>query len=121
MMVGEKVKEAQMVISVTEETPGDLPVKFDLQKHRPTLLPPHALCNVSHVMTYGANKYGDDNYLKGEGLEPKRLVDAGLRHILEYLTGTHYDKESGFHSLAHATASLMMALEVIHKRSDENE
>ncbi len=75
-------------------------------------VPQHALREVSRVFTYGAMKYGRNNYKKGV---PNSLhADALLRHANAWLLGEESDRESGFHHLAHATACAMMILEINH-------
>ena len=64
---------------------------------------------VSKVFTHGAKKYGKYNWKKG--ISQTRLLDAAMRHILWYLLGEDNDKEWGCNHLAHAIASLSMALD----------
>lgn len=106
-----KLKEGDKIVDMS------MPVKFDAGKPMMSLVPQNALLEVAKVMTYGAKKYSPDNYLKGEMLVPERLVDAALRHVNSYLTGTSEDHETGLHALVHATASLMMATEIIFRRT----
>ena len=87
--------------------------KEDEAKPRMDLVPPHAVLEIARCMTYGADKYGEDNYLRGGGLDPARLLAAGLRHINAYQRGEEIDPESGLAHLAHAAASLAMLIEVI--------
>lgn len=92
--------------------------KYDSGKPRFTLIPPTALREVAEVVTFGANKYGDENWRKLDNLE-SRYVNAALRHINEYLTGHETDPESGRHVLAHAVISLLFVLD--HTLSDQKE
>lgn len=91
-------------------------VKHDGDKPRTDLLPPSSLMDTARVMGFGATKYGEDNYLRGDGLEPRRLVGAAMRHLLQHLMGEAVDAESGLPHLAHAAASCLMALEVVSAR-----
>lgn len=92
------------------------PVKYDAKKPRFDLVPPTALLEVARVMTYGAQKYGNDNYLKGEMIAPARLIAACMRHVNAALRDEATDPETGLLHLAHAAASLLMAVEVIERR-----
>ena len=86
-------------------------VKHDHGKPMFRLIPQHALEEVAKVMTFGAQKYAPNNWM----LVPSghdRYVDAALRHINAHLRGDRHDDESSLSHLAHAVASLMMALEM---------
>lgn len=97
----------------TPQTPPDLTkaVKFDAEKPKVTLVPPRALIEVAKAMTYGANKYAADNYLKG-GFTHRKLLDSAMCHINSHLQGEDID-ESGNTHLSHAAASIMMLIECI--------
>ena len=64
---------------------------------------------VSKVMMFGANKYGDHNYKSG--LAWTRLLDASLRHTYKFIDGIDNDHESNLSHLAHAAANNLMLLE----------
>lgn len=84
--------------------------KFDHNKPKLSLLPVKSKAEIAHVLDFGANKYGRDNWRKCE--DKNRYIDAALRHIDSYLNGEVYDHESGRHTLAHAIASLMFIMEI---------
>jgi len=88
-------------------------VKHDGGKPRVDLVMGPGFLQVADVLTYGATKYGDYNYLNGGGLSTHRLVAAAVRHITARLCGQRLDEESGLDHLAHAAASLLMTLDVI--------
>ena len=88
-------------------------VKHDKGKPHMSLVPPRALWEVGLAMTFGADKYDEDNYLMGAGFKHRRLCSALMRHTLKYLSGEDIDPESGLHHLAHAGATVMMLLESI--------
>lgn len=93
-------------------TTSSLGRKDDAGKPRWSLVPEQVLEEVVKVLTYGARKYGDDNWREvGDG--PRRYYDAAMRHIMAYRQGHWTDDESGLPHLAHAVASLLfiMALE----------
>jgi hypothetical protein len=86
-------------------------VKHDKDKPRYTLIPPGPLLELAKVMTYGAEKYEDDGWVnvvcREGGVD--RYLDACYRHIEAYRSGEVND-ESGLPHLAHAMASVMIAL-----------
>lgn len=85
--------------------------KYDSNKKvRPELLPFKATEEVMKVFSFGAEKYGDFNWLKG--LEFSRLFGAAMRHQMAFWQGQDLDEESGLPHIAHAIASLMMLLEM---------
>ena len=54
--------------------------KFDGEKPRMYLLPPKAIQEVAKVLTFGAQKYDEDNWKKLDNLQ-NRYTGASLRHI----------------------------------------
>lgn len=85
--------------------------KDDNEKLRYDLVPPHALAQITSVLTFGAKKYADDNWRKVPDPE-RRYVAAAMRHIEAYRAGETLDKETGVSHLAHAACCLMFLLEV---------
>lgn len=98
-------------ILLTEEPPvaASEGRKFDTGKVRLDLLSVPALTAVAQVMTFGARKYGDNNWRGGMGWS--RLVGAGMRHLFAFISGEDTDPESGLPHLAHALCCLMFLLE----------
>lgn len=82
--------------------------KFDHGKLRWSLIPFEILSIVVQVLMFGAEKYGDFNWQGG--LSVRRLMDAGFRHQIAWMSGEDYDPESGLSHLAHAICCLMFAL-----------
>ena len=66
---------------------------------------------VMDIMTFGAEKYGWDNWRLAEGEDRERYVDAAIRHIKAHCKGERLDPESGRPHLAHAACSLVFYLE----------
>lgn len=66
--------------------------KYDLGKSRMALLPFSALRAVGDVLTYGAQKYKDNNWLGG--MKWSRVQDAMLRHYERFAMGEDYDPEA---------------------------
>lgn len=95
-------------VSVEDTPPGS---KHDSGKPLMGAVPPNALLAVAKVLTFGAEKYGRDNWRQVENAET-RYLDAALRHINAYQRGELADPESGESHLAHAVCSLMFMLEL---------
>jgi len=73
-------------------------VKYDTGKLRMELIPPEAIEALAEVITYGANKYSDDNWKK---VGKDRYIGALMRHLNAYRKGELYDDESGLTHMAH--------------------
>lgn len=88
--------------------------KFDSNKPKVSLVPSEAILEMAKAFTYGANKYGADNFKNG--IAYRRLLDAAMRHILAISAGEEIDPESGNSHVGHAMASLaMLAYMMAHK------
>lgn len=80
--------------------------KDDLGKLRMDLIPFGPLKDVAAVLTFGAEKYSDNNWqLVPDAV--KRYESAMLRHFTAYKEGEENDPESGLPHLAHVTCCLM--------------
>ena len=91
----------------------DAGVKFDGEKPRPDLLPPHAIEELCGVLTDGAEKYDDDNWhkvIRAEGGR-RRYVSALMRHVLAYMRGEKIDPDSGRHHMAAAACNALFIVE----------
>lgn len=86
--------------------------KFDQGKPRLSLLPTHAIMEAAGVMTFGAQKYGDKNWMQGD-MRVTRLWDAAVRHMVAFFHGEDTDPESGKSHLAHAICNMSMIHEII--------
>ena len=82
-------------------------MKYDDNKPRWGLMPRGVLTQVVQVLTYGAKKYSDDNWMK---VEPPRYYDALMRHVDAWRNGEKLDEESGCHHLAHAACCVLFLL-----------
>lgn len=76
-------------------------IKYDDGKLRYDLIPPEVLEELAKIYTFGANKYGDDNW-KSLSNPDSRFYAALIRHIQEFRKGIMFDEESTFHHLSHA-------------------
>ena len=79
--------------------------KHDQGKPKIHLAPVDALLGAVRALEVGAKKYGEGNW-EG-GLDHWRLWDSAMRHCLAYRAGDDID-ESGYHTLDHAIAALLM-------------
>lgn len=84
-------------------------VKFDSNKPRWALLPVKPIEAVVQVLTYGAVKYGPDNWRKG--FDYTRLISAVDRHWADWKCGQDLDPETKLFTLAHMMCSLVFLLE----------
>lgn len=83
--------------------------KFDTEKPRWDLLPLKTLAPVVDVLTFGAKKYGDNNWQNLLEFTP-RYTAAFLRHFVAWQNGEKTDPESGHAHLAHAVTNLLFIL-----------
>lgn len=83
--------------------------KDDHDKPMMSLLPARPLIDVARVMTFGAQKYGADNWMLVPDAK-RRYIDAALRHIFAYLVGELTDEESELPTLAHAVCDLLFVM-----------
>ena len=82
-------------------------IKHDAGKLRYDLFPVETLEAIVDVLTYGANKYEDENWKR---VEKHRYVGAMMRHFEAYRKGERVDAESGKEHLAHAASCLIFLL-----------
>ena len=90
-------------------TKNNLGIKFDKEKLRYDLLPPEILEAAATIFTFGANKYGANNWQKLEDFN-NRYYAALERHIQAWRKGEKVDKESGERHLSHALVNVMFLL-----------
>ncbi|MEN6550212.1 MAG: dATP/dGTP diphosphohydrolase domain-containing protein [Armatimonadia bacterium] len=79
--------------------------KYDAGKDRWDLLPLGPVEDVVKILTFGAQKYGPNNWQKLEDAE-NRYFAAALRHLAAWRRGEKCDPESGLPHLAHAMCNL---------------
>lgn len=80
--------------------------KYDKGKLRYDLIPPEMLEGIAEVLTYGANKYGDNNWQELEDFN-NRYYAALERHLQAWRKGEDFDEESSLHHLAHAATNAL--------------
>lgn len=84
--------------------------KLDVGKLRFDLVPVRAMTMFVAVLSFGAKKYGANNWRNLIGWR-WRYIGAGLRHVFAYMGGESRDPESGFHHLSHALCCFFFILE----------
>ncbi|SOB76167.1 hypothetical protein SAMN04488490_1845 [Marinobacter sp. LV10R510-11A] len=90
------------------DSPG---VKYDTDKPMMDLIPPVMELEIAHVLTFGAAKYGPDNWRHVPDLR-RRYIAAAKRHINALQQGIERNEETGLHHAAHAACCLMFLGEV---------
>ena len=88
--------------------------KYDGGKARWDLLPWAQLADVVSVLTFGAEKYDDNNWQHVPDGEA-RYFAAAMRHMVAWRTGERCDRESGLPHLAHAVTCLLFAMWFDHE------
>jgi hypothetical protein len=94
------------MIKIEEVRMNDTGIKHDKNKPRYDLIPPHILDEVVQVLTHGAKKYADNNWLEVDRPHT-RYFAAAMRHLWAWKRGEQSDPDSGLSHLAHAICSLM--------------
>ena len=97
----------------------DQVLKADGGKPMLELLPPSLLLSVGKIMTYGANKYGANNWRK---VEPERYLGAMLRHLAAFMEDPNsVDEESGYLHVEHMLCNAAYINDFIQKGTYKNE
>ena len=81
-------------------------VKYDGDKPRWDLLPWEEIDEIVKVLTFGSEKYEDDNCKKVPDAS-RRYLAAAMRHIKADASGEFNDPETGLPHLAHAGCCLL--------------
>lgn len=83
--------------------------KLDVGKDRWDLLPLWVLAPVVKVLTFGATKYGPNNWQNLVDFEA-RYTSAFMRHFVAWQSGEKVDPESGQAHIAHMICNLIFIL-----------
>lgn len=87
-----------------------LGIKYDSEKPQLGLISGKAINELGKVLTFGAKKYGKDNWRDLEDLQ-FRCLSAALRHLMEVVDGNLIDEETGLSHFAHAMCNMMFAID----------
>jgi hypothetical protein len=86
--------------------------KYDLGKSMWHLLPYKQLEYVVEILTFGANKYGENDWkaFVSKNNNKQRYFSAALRHLSAWKQGRIKDRETNMPHLAHAICCLLFVL-----------
>ena len=79
--------------------------KNDSGKPMVALLVPEFIRDMAKVLTFGADKYGKENWKRG--LEKDRILSALYRHTLAHHSGELKDPETGLNHMVHVACNAM--------------
>lgn len=91
--------------------------KDDQGKNRLDLIEPEFIEGVGEVLTFGAEKYGPNNWQNVDDAE-NRYYAAAMRHLLAWRKGEKIDPESGLNHLDHVATNIMF-LQHFDREDDE--
>lgn len=109
------VKAAQAIVDA-EKSAWEGGVKFDADKVRVDLIDADALEELAKVLTFGAQKYAEDNWRKG--ISYRRIIAAAFRHLLCIMRGRDYDEETNLPHAAHLMCCAMFLIWMMKNRPD---
>lgn len=81
--------------------------KADGGKPRLELLDPVFITGIGKILTFGADKYGANNWQSATPEDVERVKGALLRHLMSYLGGEKLDPETGEPHLYHIGCNTM--------------
>ncbi len=90
--------------------------KFDDEKLRFDLIPPEILTAIAEVLSFGAKKYGPNNWQQLDNFN-SRFTAALMRHLNAWRSGETNDPESGKSHLCHMACNIAF---LIWKESQSN-
>ena len=93
--------------------------KFDDAKPRYDLIPPKILDEVAQVLTFGAQKYDDENWHKCDS--QRRYFSAAMRHLWAWARGETDDPETSLSHVAHAICCLLFMGELDRIRPETDD
>jgi hypothetical protein len=89
-------------------------MKYDNEKPKLQLIPPHALNEAAKVFGFGAEKYAENNWRKDIDMYGwTRHYGSIQRHLNAWLACEDIDPDSGLPHIAHALTQLMILNQVI--------
>ena len=81
-----------------------------------SLIPQEAVFETAKAFQFGATKHG--KYGFRDGVEYSKLIDAGLRHLLQFADGEDIDEESQCIHAANVIANMAMLIWMYKNRPD---
>jgi len=88
-------------------------IKFDFGKVRFELLDPLFVEGTAKVLTFGADKYCDHNWIRCQSV--MRYFGAINRHLWKWALGYDLDEETRLSHLYHASCCLMFMIGMLHR------
>lgn len=88
--------------------------KFDTNKPMHDLIPPMAQKAMAEVLTFGANKYGRNNWKKLKPSQYNRYLNAALRHMQSIRMGETVDKETNLPHTWHLITNVAFLIHFEH-------
>lgn len=95
-------------------------MKSDEDKPMISLIEPSFIIGIAEVMTYGAKKYGINNWKQATSKDIRRIKDSLLRHTLAYTSGELLDPETHLSHSYHATCNLMFLNYLLERRPHDS-
>jgi len=94
-------------------------LRKDDGKNKLELIPPEWIWGLGMVLTQGAEKYLVRNWERG--MSWGKMIGCGLRHVLKFICGERYDRESGCHHLLHASWNFLSLMSYDLRGIGEND
>lgn len=85
-------------------------IKYNSGKLRYDLIPPSVTKELAKTLTYGANKYSENNWKKCT--DKNVYISALYRHLEQWRSGEKIDPESGLSHLSHAITNIAFLIEL---------
>jgi len=93
-------------------------MKYDNGKAPIHLIPPEVLFSVANVLSFGAEKYGPNDWRNDiDNVPMSRNYSSLQRHVLAFWSGEDIDPESGLSHLDHAMCQLIFMI-IQHKQGN---
>lgn len=104
----------QMQRIIRERGTSMVAEKHDGDKPGVHLVWPGIILGMARVLTYGAKKYAEDQWM--HGISFRRIVSAVYRHFLAILMGELIDEESGIEHIYHIATNVMFLAYYLENR-----
>ena len=106
--------ETKIVVGLRNASEGVNPKdRVGSNKTDLSLVPNHALREVTKALEEGARKYGAYNW-RVEPIQFRTYLAACARHLGACLDGEDVDPDSGLHPLTHVAASCLIVLDALN-------